>query len=68
MSFYFDKEIETASREKIENAQLARLKNIIEFASAKNPFYKRKFAEHGVSPEEIRSLEEAGILQLRPPE
>lgn len=58
MYVYFDQEAETAPRERIEEAQLARLKKIIELASRENPFYKRKFSGHGIRPEDIRSLQD----------
>jgi phenylacetate-CoA ligase len=58
MSVYFDKEIETSSRERIQEAQFTRLKRLLEAACKENPFYKKKYAEHGVSAEDIRSLDD----------
>ncbi len=55
---YWDKEIETASREKIQQIQLARLKNIIA-AALRTPFYSRKLSAVGIkSPEDVRSLDD----------
>lgn len=58
MHIYFDKEIETAPRRRIEAAQFARLKKMLDAAFKDNPFYRRKFTEHGISPDDIRSLED----------
>lgn len=58
MYVYFDKEIETAPRERIQEAQFKRLKSLLEMAYKDNPFYRKKFTEHGVSPEDIRSMDD----------
>ncbi len=50
--------VESASREEIEAIQLRRLKETARRVYAINPFYKEKFDEAGISPEEIRSLED----------
>lgn len=55
---YFDEKIETSSREKIEEAQFTRLKRMLDVAYNDNPFYRRKFIDHGVSPADIRSMED----------
>lgn len=56
MSVYFDKEIETAPREKLEEMQFRRLKAIVEDACTNNPFYRKKFNEHDVSPQDFKSM------------
>jgi phenylacetate-CoA ligase len=55
---YWNKEIETAEREKIRQIQLQRLKSIV--ASAlKTPFYSRRLPSIGVkSPDDIKSLDD----------
>ena len=55
---YWNKEIETADRGKIQQLQLQRLKNII--ASAlKTPFYSRRLPSVGIkSPDDIKSLDD----------
>lgn len=55
---YFDKEAETASRERIEKNQLKRLKYLIEVSYKDNPFYRKRFKDHGISPQDIDSLED----------
>ncbi|OPY67551.1 MAG: Phenylacetate-coenzyme A ligase [Syntrophorhabdus sp. PtaU1.Bin050] len=58
MHVYFDKAVETAPRERIEENQLKRFKHLIEVAYKDNPFYRRKFTEHGISPQDIKSLDD----------
>jgi phenylacetate-CoA ligase len=55
---YFDKEIETASREKIEGAQFVRLKKMLDLAYRENPFYRKKLIDHGISPKDIGTMED----------
>ena len=50
--------IESASREEIEAIQLKRLQETARRVYALNPFYKEKFEERGITPEDIRSLED----------
>ncbi len=49
---------ESASREEIESTQLKRLQETARRVYAVNPFYKEKFEELGITPEDIRSLED----------
>ena len=58
MHAYFDKRIETSSRKAIEEGQFKRLKAMVETSYEHNLFYKRKFTEHGVVPEDIRSIKD----------
>lgn len=48
--------IEMASREEISALQLERLKNTLENAYKNVPFYKKKFDEAGVTPDDLNSL------------
>ena len=50
--------VESASREAIEAIQLKRLRETARRVYALNPFYKEKFDERGITPEDIRSLED----------
>lgn len=59
---YFDKEVETAPREEIEKNQFVRLKKILETAYRDNPFYRKKFTDHGISPRDIGNLEDMSKL------
>lgn len=50
-------ELETLTRQEIKALQLERLKKTV--AQCMNsPFYRKRFAEHHISPEDIRSLED----------
>lgn len=53
-----DKEIETLDRGPLEQLQLKRLRETIQRVAAHVPFYQRKFAEAGVDPADIRSLDD----------
>lgn len=58
MYTYFDKEIETAPRERIEEEQFKRFKHLVETSYKENPFYRKRFMEYGISPQDINSLED----------
>lgn len=54
---YLHPELETLSRSEIEALQLERLKKTV--AQCMNsPFYRKRFAEHHIMPEDIRSLDD----------
>ena len=55
---FWNKEIETAERSRIEQIQLERLKQTVAWA-LKTPFYRKKLTQVGIrSPEDMRSLED----------
>ena len=54
---YFEPEIETMSRLDLEKLQLERLKQTIAQA-VKSPFYKELYAELGITPDTIQSLDD----------
>ncbi|GHT08418.1 phenylacetate-coenzyme A ligase [Bacteroidia bacterium] len=54
---YWQKEIETLSREELEALQLKRLKHTLKLAE-NVPFYKKAFAEKGISTAGIHSLDD----------
>jgi len=55
---YWNKEIETIDREKLENLQLARLKKTVDQA-LKTDFYRKALPESGISSaEDLRSLDD----------
>ncbi|ACX51338.1 Phenylacetate--CoA ligase [Ammonifex degensii KC4] len=49
---------ECLSREELEELKLERLKSTVRHAYENVPFYRRKFQEAGIKPEDIRSLED----------
>ena len=50
--------IETASRDEIAALQFHRMKRSLRHAFENSPFYRKKFIEHDVSPDDLRSLED----------
>lgn len=53
----WDEEFESMPRPQLEELQLERLKEVVARVSQKVPFYKKRFAEAGVSADDINSLE-----------
>ncbi|QJT07870.1 phenylacetate--CoA ligase family protein [Oceanidesulfovibrio marinus] len=60
MIYNVDKE--TLPREDMEALQLRRLKDLCERVYARVPFYKKKFDEAGITPADIRSLNDLQYL------
>ncbi len=54
----YDDEIETLPREALEALQLKRLKNTVERVYNLVPFYRKKFEEASIKPEDIKSLDD----------
>jgi len=52
----FDIDFETMPREGLEAVQLRRLQNTVQRVCATVPFYKKQFETAGITPKEIRSL------------
>lgn len=55
-SRYLEPKIERASRARLTRLQERRLRAQLRHAYARSPFYRRKFKEAGVKPEQIRTL------------
>lgn len=58
----FDREMECMEREEKQELQLARLKETAVKVYENVPFYRKAFAEKGISPEEIRTLDDVQKL------
>lgn len=56
MANYFQKEIETASREQIEKIQHDGLLDVVKRVYENVPYYRKKMDEAGVKPEDIKEL------------
>lgn len=50
--------IETASIDELRSLQLERLKKTLHHAYQNSPVYRKKFDEHGVHPDDLKSLED----------
>lgn len=59
---YFDQEVETASRDKLAMIQFKKLETLLKKVFASNPFYKEKFKQHGIQPQDIRNPDD--LLRL----
>ncbi|PSQ19815.1 phenylacetate--CoA ligase [Halobacteriales archaeon QS_8_69_26] len=55
-------EIEGASRERLERIQSRRLRETVERAYENVDFYRRKFSEKGITPEDIEGVEDVSKL------
>ena len=58
----YDVKNETLPREDMERLQLKRLQALCERVYANVPFYKKKFDEKGVKPQDIKSLKDITLL------
>jgi phenylacetate-CoA ligase len=59
---YFNPEIETATRERIRQIQLEKLKKQVAWAYERVSWYRDRFQERGIKPEDIRRLEDVSLL------
>ena len=62
MAKYFSPEIETASRDYLHAVQSARLIKTVKRCYENIPFYKAKFDEMGLKPEDIHSIDDISKL------
>jgi len=62
MDHIFNKKIETLSRNKIKEIQIKRLKETVHLVYDKVPFYKKKFKELKIKPDDIKTLEDINKL------
>ena len=58
MERYYQKEIETASREEIRAIQTKKLKKQVQHVWNDVPFYRKKMEEAGVTPDDIQSIDD----------
>jgi phenylacetate-CoA ligase len=56
---YWNKKIETATRDEIEKHQLKLLKNQVKYCYGNSAFYRNKFKTAGVTPDDIKTLDDA---------
>ena len=59
---YWQPKLELMERSELEELQLKRLKSIAEKVYNSVPFYRNKFKEAGVSPDDIKSLNDLSKL------
>jgi phenylacetate-CoA ligase len=63
-SEYWNPKTETLDRERLDALRLEKLRRQCEWAAARSPWYRRKFAAEGFEPASLRSLED---LRRLPP-
>lgn len=59
---FYEKELETMKRSKLESLQLKRLKKITAHVYANNAIYRKAFDEAGIKPSDIKTLEDIAKL------
>jgi phenylacetate-CoA ligase len=55
---YFNEEMETLPRQALEALQLKRLQGMLERVHANVPFYRETFKKHGISPGDVKTLDD----------
>ena len=50
------------TRKELEKLQLRRLKNVVNYVYDTVPYYQQQFDQYGVSPDDIKSLEDIRLL------
>ena len=56
---YWNKKIETATRDELRKHQLQLLKEKVKFCYENTAFYRNRFKSAGISPSDIKTLEDA---------
>lgn len=59
---FWNKELECINEERLRELQLQRLKEVVRRVYERVPFYRKKFEEAGLKPEDIKSLEDIRYL------
>ncbi len=59
---FWNKEIECMDEEKLRELQLKKLKEVVKRVYEKVSFYKKKFDEKGIKPEDIKTLDDIKYL------
>ncbi len=63
-SAYWNPKTETLPRERLEALQLVKLRRHCEWAAARSAWYRRRFAEEGFKPEQLKSLADLRRLPM----
>lgn len=58
----WNREIETLPREQLHELQSTRLREQVAYVHERSPFYRRKFAEVGLEPGDVRGIEDLSKL------
>ena len=60
----WNEEVECISRDEMEKLQLKRLKDVVKRAYENVPYYKKRFNEAGIKPEDIKTMDDIQKLPL----
>ncbi|RLI33824.1 phenylacetate--CoA ligase [Candidatus Bathyarchaeota archaeon] len=55
---YWNEKLETMPRAELDELKLKKFKEIVKIAYDNSPFYRRRFKEAGITPDDIRSLKD----------
>lgn len=61
---FFQKDIETMPRDKLESLQLERLKRIVDYCANNVPFYSKRLKEAGITGDKIKTLSDIQYIPL----
>jgi Coenzyme F390 synthetase len=64
MEMIWNKEIECISKDEMEKLQLKRLQDVVKRAYENVPYYKKRFDDEGIKPEDIKTLADIQKLPL----
>jgi phenylacetate-CoA ligase len=64
MEMIWNEEIECISKDELEKLQLKRLQNVVKRAYENVPYYKKRFDDEGIKPEDIKTLDDIQKLPL----
>ena len=54
----WNRDAETLGRDALRALQTARLRDRVAYVAARVPFYRERFAAHGITPDGVRSLDD----------
>ncbi len=60
----WNEKVECASRDELEKLQLERLQNVVKRAYENVPYYKKRFDEEGIKPDDIKTLKDIKKLPV----
>ena len=55
-------DVETMSRDRLRAVQTERLREKVAYVAERVPFYRERFAAHGIAPDDVRSLDDLSRL------
>ncbi|MDI3502554.1 MAG: phenylacetate-CoA ligase, partial [Archaeoglobi archaeon] len=59
---FWDKKMETLPKSELERLQMKRLRWTLNHVYRNSPFYRKRFKEHGITPDDIKKREDIAKL------